>query len=78
GFVFEQTAYDASTAPDGLHLYVAGSAIPGTLASDPSAVAGIADTLERDVAAMVPGLGDAVWRRRQLVFDPSIGVMSTP
>ena len=78
GFVFEQTAYDATTAPYGVHLYVAGLAVNGSAATDRAAMIEVAEQLERDLHVLMPGLRHPVWSRRQLVFDPSIGVAAKP
>lgn len=78
GFFFEQTAYDPSTAPDGMHLYVAGGAVDPTRIGDADHLDREAERLEADLVAMLPGLADATWRLRQVVHDPSIGVMSKP
>jgi phytoene dehydrogenase-like protein len=78
GFLFEQTAYDPSCAPEGKYLYVMGGVIPATRGRDRRYLLETFDAFEREIGQMLPGLARPVWRRRHLVFDPSFGVVQKP
>ena len=78
GFLFEQTAYDPSTAPPGVHLYVMGGVIPGSRGRDENYLRDMFDKFTREMAMMYPVFEKAVWRRRHLVFEPAFGVLSKP
>jgi phytoene dehydrogenase-like protein len=78
GFLFEQTAYDPSTAPEGTYLYVMGGVIPGARATDTRYLLAMFEKFEREIGTMFPGLARPKWRRRHLVFDPSFGVIQKP
>jgi phytoene dehydrogenase-like protein len=78
GFLFEMTALDPSTAPEGKYLYVTGGIIPGDKGRDERFVAEKFDQFEADITTMYPGLAKATWRRRHLVFEPSFGVIQKP
>lgn len=78
GFLFNQTAMDASTSPAGTNLYVCGGIIPGERARDMGYVERQFEAFEADLRQMYPGLAKAYWRRRHLVHDPSFGVIQKP
>ena len=78
GFMFEMTAMDPTTAPEGQHLYTFGGVIPGTRARDRAYLRRMFEAFEQDVVQMWPGLGHATFRRRHLVFAPSFGVVQKP
>jgi phytoene dehydrogenase-like protein len=79
GFMFEMTAMDPSTAPEGRHLYVMGAMLHDyNRGRDIPFIRQKFDEFERDVVRMWPGLGDAVFKRRHYVFDPSFGVIQKP
>jgi phytoene dehydrogenase-like protein len=78
GFMFNMTAMDPSTSPPGTNLYVAGGIIPGAKARDVGYLTRMFAAFEADLKTMFPGLGEAYWRRRHLVHDPSFGVIGKP
>jgi phytoene dehydrogenase-like protein len=78
GFMFEMTALDPSTAPEGKYLYVAGGIIPGDRARDQRYLLEKFEQFERDLGVMYPGLDKPSWRRRHLVYEPSFGVLQMP
>lgn len=78
GFLFEMTAMDPSTAPEGKYLYVMGGVIPGTRGRDRPWLLDMFQRFEEEIGIMYPGLKNPVWRRRHLVFDPSFGVIQKP
>jgi phytoene dehydrogenase-like protein len=78
GFLFEQTAYDPSSAPEGKYLYVMGGVIPGAKGTDERYLREAFATFEEDIGVMYPGLAKPSWRRRHLVYDPSFGVIQKP
>ena len=79
GFMFEMTAMDPSTAPEGKHLYVMGGMLHGWERShDTEFVKQKFDEFERDVEVMWPGFKDHVFKRRHMVYDPSFGVIQKP
>ena len=78
GFLFEQTAYDPSSAPEGKYLYVMGGVIPGARGTDERYLREAFATFEEDIGVMYPGLAKPSWRRRHLVYDPSFGVIQKP
>jgi phytoene dehydrogenase-like protein len=78
GFLFEMTALDPTTAPEGKYLYVMGGIIPGAKGADDRYVGEMFPRFEQDIATMIPGLGNATWRRRHLVYEPSFGVIQKP
>ncbi|MCP3974191.1 MAG: NAD(P)-binding protein [bacterium] len=78
GFLFEQTAMDPATAPDGVYLYSMGGVIPGAKGRDHVYLRETMDAFHADVEDMYPGFGDAVWSRRSLIFDPPFGVIQMP
>ena len=78
GFLFEQTAYDPSSAPEGKFLYVMGGVIPATRGRDRRYLLETFASFEREIGQMLPGLARPVWRRRHLGFDPSFGVVQKP
>jgi phytoene dehydrogenase-like protein len=78
GFMFNQSAMDPSSAPDGVNLIVAGGIIPGPRANDTSYLLRQFEAFEADLKEMYPGLKDAYWRRRHLVHKPSFGVIQKP
>jgi phytoene dehydrogenase-like protein len=78
GFMFNQSAMDPASAPDGVDLFVAGGIIPGAKARDVGYLRTQFDAFEADLKEMYPGLAKAYWRRRHLVHDPSFGVIQKP
>jgi phytoene dehydrogenase-like protein len=78
GFLFEMTALDPTTAPEGKFLYVTGGIIPGEKGTDERFVAEKFDQFEADIGRMYPGLANPTWRRRHLVYEPSFGVIQKP
>ena len=78
GFLFEQTAMDPSSAPEGKYLYVMGGVIPGARGTDERYLREAFATFEEDIGVMYPGLAKPSWRRRHLVYDPSFGVIQKP
>ena len=78
GFMFEQTALDPSTAPEGKFLYVAGGMVPGARGRDDRYLREMFEKFERDLGTMIPGLAKPSWRRRHMVFEPSFGVIQKP
>jgi hypothetical protein len=76
--MFEQTALDPSTAPEGKYLYVAGGMVPGARGRDDRYLREMFERFERDLGTMIPGLAKPTWRRRHLVFEPSFGVIQKP
>lgn len=78
GFLFEQTAMDPETAPDGLYLYTMGGVIPGSKGRDEAWLRKTMDDYEEDMKDMYPGFRKAVWRRRSLIFNPPFGVVQMP
>lgn len=78
GFMFNQSAMDPTSAPEGVNLIVAGGIIPGAKARDVGYLTRQFDAFERDLKDMYPGLRGAYWRRRHLVHDPSFGVIQKP
>jgi phytoene dehydrogenase-like protein len=78
GFMFNQSAMDPSSAPEGVDLYVAGGIIPGVRAGDVGYLRRQFEAFEADLKEMYPGLDRAYWRRRHLVHDPSFGVIQKP
>jgi len=78
GFLFEQTAMDPTTAPEGIHLYVMGGIIPGSRGRDDAYVADMFERFQREMEIMYPGFADPVWRRHHLVFEPAFGVIQKP
>jgi phytoene dehydrogenase-like protein len=78
GFLFEQTAYDPSSAPEGTYLYVMGGVIPGARGRDDRYLLEMFDKFEREIGIMYPGLASPRWRRRHLVYEPSFGVIQKP
>ena len=78
GFMFEMTALDPSTAPEGKYLYVAGGIVPGEKGNDQRYLAEMFPKFEHDLGVMYPGLATPTWRRRHMVFEPSFGVIQKP
>ena len=78
GYMFEVTAMDPSTAPEGIYLYCMGAVIPGAKGRDRRYLLDMLEKHEQEAAIMWPGLENHVWRRRHLVFDPSFGVIQKP
>jgi phytoene dehydrogenase-like protein len=78
GFMFEMTALDPSTAPEGKYLYVAGGIVPGERGRDMQYLEEMFPKFEQDLQTMYPGLANPVWRRRHMVFEPSFGVIQKP
>jgi phytoene dehydrogenase-like protein len=78
GFMFNQSAMDPTSAPEGVNLIVAGGIIPGAKARDVGYLARQIEAFEADLKEMYPGLQGAYWRRRHLVHDPSFGVIQKP
>lgn len=78
GFCFNMSAMDPTTAPAGVNLVVAGGIIPGAKAHDVGYLKRMFELFEQDLAEMYPGLGQAYWRRRHLVHNPSFGVIQKP
>lgn len=78
GFMFDQSAMDPSTAPDGVHLHVMGGVIPGAKGRDRLYLREMFDRFEAGMKQMYPGFERAIWRRRHLVFEPSFGVVQKP
>jgi phytoene dehydrogenase-like protein len=78
GFMFDQSAMDPSSSPEGTHLHTMGSIIPGSKGRDRQWCRDRMDAFERDIATMWPQFANPVWRRRHLVFEPSFGVIQMP
>lgn len=78
GFMFEMTAMDPTTAPEGSHLYVLGGVVPGARGRDRAWLHQKFIEFQQDVEQMWPGFVDATFRRRHLVFEPSFGVIQKP
>jgi phytoene dehydrogenase-like protein len=78
GFMFNQSAMDPTSAPEGVNLMVAGGIIPGARAGDIGYLTRQFEAFEADLREMYPGLEHAYWRRRHLVHDPSFGVIQKP
>ena len=78
GFMFNQSAMDPASAPEGVNLVVAGGIIPGAKARDVGYLTRQIEAFEADLKEMYPGLQGAYWRRRHLVHDPSFGVIQKP
>lgn len=79
GFMFEMTAMDPSTAPEGKFLYVMGAMLHGyERGRDVEFVKSKFDEFEHDVEVMWPGLNNHVFKRRHYVHDPSFGVIQKP
>jgi phytoene dehydrogenase-like protein len=78
GYMYDQAALDPSSAPPGMHLYCMGGVIPGSKGRDQRYLIDMFERFEAGVKTMNPGLNDAVWRRRSLVFDPPFGVVQKP
>ena len=78
GFLFEMTALDPTTAPEGKYLYVAGGIVPGEKGNDQQFLQEIFPKFEADIGTMYPGLANPVWRRRHMVYEPSFGVIQKP
>ncbi len=78
GFMFEMTALDPGTAPEGKYLYVAGGMVPGSRGNDQRYLAEMFPKFEHDLGVMYPGLANPSWRRRHMVFEPSFGVIQKP
>jgi len=79
GFMFEMSALDPTTAPEGKHLYVLGAMLHGWQRHrDVEFVRRKFMEFERDVEIMWPGLAKAVFKRRHYVCDPSFGVIQKP
>lgn len=79
GFMFEMSAMDPTTAPEGKFLYVMGAMLHGwERPRDIEFVKQKFDEFEHDVEVMWPGLRNAVFKRRHYVFDPSFGVIQKP
>jgi phytoene dehydrogenase-like protein len=78
GFLFEQTAMDPATAPDGVYLYSMGGVIPGSKGRDRVYLREMFDLFQADMEQMYPGFEKAVWSRRSLIFNPAFGVIQMP
>jgi len=78
GFCFCMTAMDPSVSPEGTYLYVAGGVIPGSKGRDLVYLEQMFRKFEEELKIMYPGLRQAFWRRRHLVFEPSFGVIQKP
>jgi phytoene dehydrogenase-like protein len=78
GYMYDQAAMDPGSVPEGMHLYCMGGVIPGSKGSDERYVREMFDRFEAGIKVMYPGLNNAVWRRRGLVFDPPFGVVQQP
>jgi hypothetical protein len=78
GFMFEMTAMDPSTAPEGKFLYTMGGILDFTRAHDLTYVKQAFHDFEQDVEQMWPGLAHATFKRRHFVRNPSFGVIQKP
>jgi phytoene dehydrogenase-like protein len=78
GFLFEMTAVDPTTAPEGKYLYVTGGIVPGEKGKDERFLKDTFEKFEHDIGTMYPGLANPTWRRRHLVYEPSFGVIQKP
>jgi len=78
GYMYDQSAMDPGSVPEGLHLYCMGGVIPGARARDEEFLRATFDAFEAGMKVMYPGFEKAVWRRRGLVFDPAFGVVQKP
>lgn len=78
GFMFNQSAMDPTSAPDGVNLFVAGGIIPGARARDVGYIRRQFEAFEADLKEIYPGLASSYWRRRHIVHDPSFGVIQKP
>ena len=59
GFLFEMTALDPSTAPEGKYLYVTGGIVPGERGTDERFLLDAFQKFEHDIGTMYPGLANA-------------------
>ncbi|MFV0463919.1 MAG: phytoene desaturase family protein [Nostocoides sp.] len=78
GFMFDQTSMDPESSPSGTHLNVMGGVIPGSKGRDKRYLLETFEKFEAGVKEMWPGLQQATWRRRHLVFEPAFGVIQKP
>lgn len=78
GFMFNQSAMDPTSAPEGVNLFVAGGVFPGSKARDVGYLTRQFEAFEADLKEMHPALAKTYWRRRHLVHDPSFGVIQKP
>jgi phytoene dehydrogenase-like protein len=78
GYMFDQSAMDPGSAPEGVHLYCMGGVVPGARGRDRRWLLDMFDRYEAGMKVMYPGLNKAIWRRRALVFDPPFGVIQKP
>jgi phytoene dehydrogenase-like protein len=78
GFLFEMTALDPTTAPEGKYLYVVGGIVPGEKGTDDRFLKDAFEKFEQDIGSMYPGLANPTWRRRHMVYEPSFGVIQKP
>lgn len=78
GYMYDQSAMDPGSVPEGLHLYCMGGVIPGARARDEEFLRATFDAFEAGMKVMYPGFEKSVWRRRGLVFDPAFGVVQKP
>ncbi len=79
GFFFEQTALDATCAPEGKFLYVMGAMTHGDKKGyNINYMKKVFNEFEQDVELMWPGLKKHVFKRRTYVYDPSFGVLQKP
>jgi phytoene dehydrogenase-like protein len=78
GFLFEMTALDPTTAPEGKYLYVVGGIVPGEKGTDDRFLKDAFEKFEQDIGSMYPGLANPAWRRRHMVYEPSFGVIQKP
>jgi phytoene dehydrogenase-like protein len=78
GFLFEMTALDPTTAPEGKYLYVVGGIVPGEKGADDRFLKDAFEKFEQDIGSMYPGLANPTWRRRHMVYEPSFGVIQKP
>lgn len=78
GFMFEMTAMDPTTAPEGKFLYTMGGILDFTKAHDMRYVQQAFGDFEQDVKDMWPGLANATFIRRHFVRNPSFGVIQKP
>ena len=60
GFIFEQTAYDPSSAPAGKYLYVMGAVVPGSKGSDQRYLLEMFEKFEQEIGIMYPVLAKPV------------------
>ena len=78
GFMFNMTAMDPSCSPAGTNLHVMGAVIPGEKGRDQRFLRDTLLAFEEGIKVRWPGFARPVWRRRHLVFEPSLVSSRSP